>query len=102
MRKTMKVASVSSIVLAGVLAGAQAFAAEAAATLYDGGKADVGATKAAVCGACHGVNGNSQNPEWPNLAGQSPAYIAEQLHLFKAKVRSNPVMQPIVDPLSNE
>ena len=93
----MKVASVSSIVFASILAGAQAFAAEAAATAFDGGKADVGATKAAVCGACHGVGGNSQNPEWPNLAGQSPSYIAEQLHLFKTDVRVNPVMKPILE-----
>jgi cytochrome c553 len=100
MRKTMKVASVSSIVLAGILAGAQAFAAEAASTLFDGGKADVGATKAAVCGACHGVTGNSQNPEWPNLAGQSPSYIAEQLHLFKTDVRQNPVMKPILETVN--
>jgi cytochrome c553 len=106
MRKTtMKVASVSSIVLAGVLACTTAFAAETAAgtpSPFDGAKADAGATKAAVCAACHGVGGNSQNPEWPNLAGQSPAYVAEQLHLFKAKVRVNPIMQPIVDPLTTQ
>lgn len=98
----MKVASVSSIVLAGILVGAQAFAAEAAATLYDGGKADAGAPKAAVCGACHGVTGSSVNPEWPNLAGQSPAYIAEQLHLFKTDVRQNPVMKPILETVKEE
>jgi cytochrome c553 len=97
MRKTMKVASVGSIVFASILVGAQAFAADAATTAFDGGKADVGATKAAVCGACHGVGGNSQNPEWPNLAGQSPSYIAEQLHLFKTDVRVNPVMKPILE-----
>jgi cytochrome c553 len=101
MRKTMKVASVSSIVLAGMLACAQALAADAASP-FEGAKADVGATKAAVCGACHGVGGNSQNPEWPNLAGQSPTYVAQQVHLFKEKVRVNPVMEPIVAPLTSE
>ncbi len=93
----MRVASVSSILFAGILAGAQAFAADVPVANFDGGKADVGATKAAVCGACHGPNGNSQNPEWPSLAGQSPSYIAEQLHLFKTDVRVNPVMKPILD-----
>ena len=93
----MRVASVSSILFAGILAGAQAFAADAPVANFDGGKADVGATKAAVCGACHGPNGNSQNPEWPSLAGQSPSYLAEQLHLFKTDVRVNPVMKPILD-----
>jgi cytochrome c553 len=53
-----------------------------------------GATKAAVCTACHGVNGNSANPEWPNLAGQNAAYIREQLEMFKAKKRNNPIMRP--------
>ena len=100
----MKVASLSSLVIAGILAVVPALAQEAAqpASPFEGAKADAGATKAAVCGACHGMGGNSVNPEWPNLAGQSPAYVAEQLHLFKAKVRVNPIMQPIVDPLTNE
>lgn len=56
------------------------------------GDAAAGATKAAVCGACHGPTGNSANPEWPNLAGQSPAYILAQLKAFKSGERKNPVM----------
>jgi cytochrome c553 len=100
MRKTMKVASVSSIVFASLLATVQAFAADAPASPLEGAKAENGASKAAVCGACHGVNGNSQNPEWPNLAGQSPVYINEQLHLFKTEVRVNPVMKPIIDTVN--
>jgi cytochrome c553 len=109
MRKTMKVASVSSLVVAGFLAFtpvlAQEVNKEAAAAKplpFEHAKADAGATKAAVCGACHGLNGNSQNPEWPSLAGQSPSYLAEQLHLFKNKVRVNVVMDPIVAPLTDE
>jgi len=100
----MNVASLSSIALAALLACAvfPVQAAETAASPFEGGKADAGATKAAVCGACHGVGGNSQNPEWPNLAGQSPAYVAEQLHLFKADIRVNPVMKPIVAPLTDQ
>ncbi|MCW5570279.1 MAG: cytochrome c4 [Steroidobacteraceae bacterium] len=53
------------------------------------GSADAGAAKAGVCIACHGPNGNSTNPEWPNLAGQNAAYIAEQLRLFRAGQRSS-------------
>jgi cytochrome c553 len=103
MRKTMKVASVSSIALATLFACvAFPVMAETARSPFEGGKADAGATKAAVCGACHGMGGNSQNPEWPNLAGQSPAYVAEQLHLFKGDIRLNPVMKPIVAPLTDE
>jgi cytochrome c553 len=66
------------------------------------GSAEAGATKAAVCTACHGVNGNSSNPEWPSLAGQNAAYIVEQLQMFRAKKRNNPIMQPIIEPLSEQ
>ena len=49
-----------------------------------------GATKAAVCSACHGPNGNSSNPEWPNLAGQGERYMVQQLKFFKEGKRNNP------------
>jgi len=66
------------------------------------GSADAGATKAAVCTACHGVNGNSSNPEWPNLAGQNAAYTREQLAMFKARKRINEIMYPIVKDMSDQ
>ncbi len=66
------------------------------------GKLADGATKSAVCSACHGPNGNSVNPEWPRLAGQSAVYIAEQLRLFRSGVRGNPVMQPLATTLSDQ
>lgn len=66
----------------------------APAALAVTGDPDAGAQKAAVCGACHGINGNSVNPEWPSLAGQHVSYIAAQLGLFKQGVRNNPLMMP--------
>jgi cytochrome c553 len=66
------------------------------------GSADAGATKAAVCTACHGVNGNSINPEWPNLAGQNAAYTREQLAMFKARKRINEIMYPIVKDMTDQ
>lgn len=69
---------------------------------YVDGSAQAGATKAAVCFSCHGPDGNSQNPVWPRLAGQNAVYIAEQLHLFKAGIRQNPVMQPMAAGLSDQ
>ena len=74
--------------------------ADEAATVT--GSADAGATKAAVCTACHGPNGNSVNPEWPNLAGQNAAYTREQLAMFKAGKRNNPLMAPIVATLTEQ
>ena len=71
-------------------------------TPFDHGKAADGATKAALCAACHGQGGNSTNPEWPRLAGQSAIYIADQLRMFKAGTRVNPVMQPLVASLTDQ
>jgi cytochrome c553 len=66
------------------------------------GKVADGATKSAVCSACHGPNGNSVNPDWPRLAGQSAVYIAEQLRLFRSGARANPVMMPLASSLSDQ
>jgi cytochrome c553 len=66
------------------------------------GSAEAGEAKANVCAACHGVRGNSINPEWPSLAGQNAAYLREQLAMFKAKHRNNPIMEPIVAPLTEQ
>lgn len=59
-------------------------------------------TKAATCGACHGPDGNSVNPEWPNLAGQHPGYIVAQLQAFKGNVRKNVNMNAMAAPLSDQ
>jgi len=59
------------------------------------GDATAGAQKAAACIACHGVNGNSVNPEWPSLAAQNEGYVAEQLANFKNGVRTNVLMTPM-------
>ena len=72
-----------------------------AATPYEHGSVQNGATKAAVCFGCHGPNGSSSNPLWPTLAGQSAIYVAEQLRLFRSKVCDNPVMTALAAPLSD-
>src|ERR1700734_138606 len=66
------------------------------------GNTQNGATKAVVCQACHGANGNSTNPEWPSLAGIGADYIAEQLKNFKEGKRNNPVMTPNALTLSTD
>ena len=90
-----------SMVLLTVFCGLQAgvsFAAEQPIV----GSAEKGQAKAAPCVACHGVNGNSVNPEWPNLAGQHETYIKRQLAAFKNDERQNPLMTPMAKPLSDE
>jgi cytochrome c553 len=70
--------------------------------VFAAGNAEAGAAKAATCLACHGVNGNSSNPEWPSLAGQNAAYIAEQLSMFRKSHRQNELMAPMALTLTDE
>src|ERR1700723_3336935 len=72
----------------------------AANSALPAGSVEAGATKAVVCQACHGANGNSNNPEWPSLAGVGADYIADQLKNFKEGKRANPVMMPNAMSLS--
>ena len=66
------------------------------------GDAAAGATKSATCTACHGLNGNSANPEWPSIAGQNAAYSREQIAAIRAGKRPNVLMQPIVQTLTDQ
>ena len=45
-------------------------------------------TKAAVCVACHGPNGNSANEQWPSLAGQNAVYIVISSSIFTTRPAS--------------
>ncbi|WP_336356627.1 c-type cytochrome [Pseudomonas granadensis] len=47
------------------------------------GDAAAGQAKAAVCGACHGPDGNSMAPNFPKLAGQGERYLTKQLKEIK-------------------
>lgn len=63
--------------------------------------AAAGKAKAAVCAACHGANGISNNDLWPNLAGQKAGYIVKQLKAFRDGSRKDPLMVPMAKPLSD-
>jgi len=66
------------------------------------GDANAGKSKAAVCGACHGQDGNSASGQFPKLAGQNASYIVTQLGNFKSGKRQNPIMQPQAQSLSEQ
>jgi cytochrome c553 len=51
-----------------------------------------GQTKGALCAGCHGPDGNSPNPAWPNLAGQHSNYLYKQIMDFKSQARQDPMM----------
>jgi cytochrome c553 len=65
------------------------------------GDVAAGKAKSATCTGCHGANGISANPLWPNLAGQKAAYLVKQMKAFRDGSRSDPVMTPMAKPLSD-
>ena len=66
------------------------------------GSAEAGKAKSITCTACHGADGNSVNPLWPNHAGQGAPYIVAQLQAFKSGLRKDPLMAPQAMLLSDE
>ncbi|MEX2516197.1 MAG: cytochrome c [Gammaproteobacteria bacterium] len=61
---------------------------------------DAGRQKAASCAGCHGAAGISNNPAWPNLAGQKEQYLQIQLRAFRDGSRSNPMMNGMAKTLT--
>jgi cytochrome c553 len=61
-----------------------------------------GSDAAGVCAGCHGQNGMSPSPPFPNLAGQSAFAIYKQLHDFKSGARMNDLMSSVVQGLTDD
>jgi len=79
--------------------GVQANDAAKAAPKGDAARGQAVAT--AVCGACHGPDGNSLVPVNPKLAGQHADYLFKQMKNFKAAdgkqpERSNPIVNGMI------
>lgn len=59
--------------------------------------------KSAMCAGCHGAQGISVNPDWPNLAGQHASYFIKQLHDYKqATTRNNAIMTSMLSQLNDD
>lgn len=86
--------TVTNLVIVGVLLGMSGAALA--------GDAEAGKTKSAACAGCHGAEGVSSNPMWPNLAGQKEGYLVKQLKAFREGTRSDPMMTPMAKPLSDD
>ena len=54
------------------------------------------------CSACHGLDGNSSNAEWPNIAGLNKNYIKKQLLDFKEGRRKNKYMDVIIRSIPSD
>jgi cytochrome c553 len=79
-----------AVVTATVMMASPVFAGDAAA----------GKGKSVICAACHGANGISAIPTYPNLAGQKEAYLVKQLTEFKSGKRDNAIMKGMVMALT--
>jgi cytochrome c553 len=66
------------------------------------GNAEPAADRIALCGACHGPDGNSPVPDFPSLAGQPATYLYLQLRAFRAGSRPSEIMKPQVESLSDQ
>ena len=66
------------------------------------GDAEAGKAKVAVCGACHGADGNSAAPNFPKLAGQGEKYLLKQLHDVKSGKRQIVEMTGMLTNLSDQ
>jgi len=64
--------------------------------------ADAVPAKAAVCAACHGVDGKSTQPAYPILAGQTARYMYLELRDFQEGRRTNELMTPMVAGMSRD
>lgn len=66
------------------------------------GDATAGAQKAAtLCFACHGADGISPVPMFPNLAGQRADYLYQELLRYKSGSRPESAMTALVQPLED-
>ena len=66
------------------------------------GDAVAGKARAASCVACHGAEGISPNPSWPNLAGQQKGYLIREMQYFRDGVRGDAMMTPMAKTISDE
>ncbi|HSS63967.1 MAG TPA: cytochrome c [Gammaproteobacteria bacterium] len=91
MQMKKAIAAIAGLML--LVTGAGAFAQ---------GDAAAGKEKSAPCAACHGADGNSQDPNFPLLAGQHADYMVKALEDYKSGERKNPIMAGFAAGLSKQ
>ncbi len=55
-----------------------------------------------LCASCHGPEGISMNPLWPNLAGQKDQYLIKVMKDYREGTRSDPNMGPLAQTLTDQ
>jgi cytochrome c553 len=86
--------SIAAVIMVGILVGGSG--------AVHAGDVAAGKIKSATCAGCHGAAGISKNPLWPNLAGQQQGYLVKQLKAFRDGSRTDPMMTPMAQPLSDD
>ena len=66
------------------------------------GDAAAGKAKSSMCAGCHGADGISTQPIFPNLKGQKEEYLKISLKAFKEGTRKNGIMNGMAGSLSAE
>lgn len=66
------------------------------------GDAAAGKARAQVCAGCHGADGISTQPIFPNLKGQKEQYLKIALKAYKDGSRKNSTMNGMAGTLSEE
>lgn len=69
---------------------------------YAAGDAEAGKAKSESCNSCHGMNGKSTNPNYPNLAGQKQNYLIKAIKDYRDGNRKDPMMAGMVGSLSDQ
>ena len=87
-----------SILVAAVAAIAATGTGVASAVNLDAGRKFA----AEVCVACHGVDGNSPNQEYPKIGGQHPDYLAKALRDYQTGARNNAIMKGFAGMLKSD
>jgi cytochrome c553 len=80
---------------------AAALIAAANSPLADAADAEAGRKKAEACAACHGPEGNSNNPAVPSIAAQPAQFLTTALFMFREGNRKDPQMSAMAASLSN-
>lgn len=70
-------------------------------TICFAGDINAGKAKALVCAGCHGINGISKAPNYPNLAGQKKLYLEKAINNYRTGERNDPIMNAMVAALTD-
>lgn len=78
------------------------FSLAVTAPVFAAGDVNAGKTKSAMCAGCHGAQGISVAPNYPNLAGQKEDYLFASIMKYRSGERNDPTMKAMVGALTED